>query len=188
VLGDGLAILADEGGEPAEGDPLSRIDPDRAGGDPFRCGEVRLGGQPGAEPGLVEEQLTASAAAAAASRKRPGWLREAVAVTPVLPHVVGAAALAWSPDAQGGQAGRSLAPSHVRRQVQSRRLGVWRHGRLSIERIEAFSIRPHPRQPLAGVFSGFGVLYVRYPFCQGRDVTRLAGVPSSSGRAVCRGQ
>jgi hypothetical protein len=108
VLSDGLAVLADESGEPAESDPLSRIDPDCAGGDPFRCGEVGLGGQPGVEVGLVEEQLTSSAAVAAAGRERPGWPREAVAVPPVLPDVAGAAALPRSPR-YAGWSGRAFA-------------------------------------------------------------------------------
>jgi hypothetical protein len=70
VLGDSLAVLADQSSEPAQGDPLLQIDPDRTGSDPFRCGEVGLRRQPGVEPGLIEEQLTASTAFAAADRKR----------------------------------------------------------------------------------------------------------------------
>jgi hypothetical protein len=108
VLGDRLAVFADESGKPAEGDPLLRIDPDRTQVDPFRCGEVRLHGQPSIELGLVEEQLTASAGVAASCREDPGRFREAVAVTPVLPDVVGASSLLRSPDAQRGHAGWDL--------------------------------------------------------------------------------
>jgi hypothetical protein len=44
MLSDGLAVLANERGEPSERDPLVRRDPERARIDPVRRGEVGLGG------------------------------------------------------------------------------------------------------------------------------------------------
>jgi len=63
VLGNGLAVLADHGGEPAEGDPIIRIGPECSQIDPLGRSEMCLRSQPGIECGLVEEQLPPAPAA-----------------------------------------------------------------------------------------------------------------------------
>ena len=106
MLGDGLAVLADERGEPAERNPVIRRDPECTRIDPDRRGEVRLGGEPGIEGGLVVQVLAIAAALVAGRRQFTDRVREPGPTPPELLHVVMGAILLGRPAPQRRQSGR----------------------------------------------------------------------------------
>jgi len=113
VLGDGLAVLADERGEPAERDPLIRRDPECARIDPVRRGEVGLSGEPGIEGGSIVKVLAPPAALVPGRRQFTNRVGEPGPAPPELPDVVMGATALGRPAPQrrqsgGDRSGRSL--------------------------------------------------------------------------------
>jgi len=106
VLGDGLAVFADQLGEAAEGDQGFGIDPKCGHIDPVRWSKPRLAGQPRVERRLIEQKLSAAAAAPATGRQLTNGVRESWPSAPELPDVVVCPALARRPGSQSGEARR----------------------------------------------------------------------------------
>ncbi len=115
ILAHGVPRLADQSGEPAEGDPLVRIDPKRGWNDPLRRMEIRLLGQPLLQFRHVVIQLAAPAAVAATGSeltRRPGEPRTP---PPELPDVVICPAMPIHPGPQRRHPRRDFIGRLIRR-------------------------------------------------------------------------